>query len=1301
MQQPLFVRGKVTTQQDREPVHGLHVRARTDRAGKAPALAAAITRADGTFELHWASGDPPRSVELVITDREGQIVATRRAYPQAAAGRSTRRSTFRLDDADLADHRARPATWRDEGARILPAPFAPEVRQAISMLAPVGSEEFDRLLGHVLCPGPMLPAFDDLIRLGWEVLERDPRVQPGALERFRDTIQTLEVAEARHSRLAMRDGADAWERLVSDDGVRRLRALGRGAAGPMPPNALAAGRTLNDPRRNAPRTLASGHAAFGADVLVPLLLPASQAAAGRPQTFARYVALVVRQLDTARHLRTLHGAARRALTNDPDQLRHFAGMLDLFGLLCGPDDGPQLVLDEDFRPIDEIVDPHCLADLIDHGLHDITLYVIDEVIPLRACPGETVTINGYGFDSVPELVRFARREAVNQWIDVEPQSWSNEQITVVVPEQAGCGLRLALAPKVRQACGRYVDAWPTATGEVAFEGGAAQILNFAVNDGTDTTNVLPGGTLEVTWRTCAADDVHLEIIRVEDGSVEYELTGAAAEGVWTVELFQCNSTTELRVRLTATGSCAPLQVVRELSVFIHELPALSVHGIEVTQGIQYYRSAEHLTDEDDIEDDNHMQLVAGKTAYVRVYLRSGLEDEAFDDGILNGVEGWIDLQRIEDGTAVPISTLTSVNGPIDARWGFEEYADERGDVDASLNFLIPAQEMRGRLRFDVRVEVLDTGQTPCGGGTAEASLEVDVDLDQTLNIVAIPVAYDGPDFDDPTSNATVTIAAPTEEQFLNRLGWTLRAFPVNEDPQVRTTSGLTIDFTLDGDRTGDGGCSQAWYNFLAFNMLPARISDGNEPNAVYLGLIPDDLPMNPSGCATLGVTGLNVTKRRTIAHEIAHILGRPHAPRGDVGFFDPQYPAYEPYDDADVPNGSLGEYGFDVGNEKIYPPGGADLMSYGSNRWMSLYNYSKLIAPGGEGGWLTPTPVPAGDGGGGSGGGGGDRDEQPCDPEPCIVLTALIDADGNVEVGHVSRVTTRRRLVGNRSPFDIEHLNEDGKVLAASALYTLEPVAGSCACASTERRHSPAPCARCQGPSTAGVGDGARHGEGAEGSQRDGRLLTALALLPDRAPGALLRIRRGERSVWERKAPSRQPSLRLREAQISSRGRLSLRWEAKAYGDERPILTVRWSPNRRDWRLLAPRLSGSRATLDVSALPAGKIYLELLLHDGFHTARAVSSALEVPASMPRVAILHPDDEEPVRAGGRLRLWALVRDSGGTRVPDDDVSWHLDGQRVGEGHSLWVRAPRAGRHTVACTVSVGRRRTTRSVDFVTR
>src|SRR5262245_5921417 len=49
-----------------------------------------------------------------------------------------------------------------------------------------------------------------------------------------------------------------------------------------------------------------------------------------------------------------------------------------------------------------------------------------------------------------------------------------------------------------------------------------------------------------------------------------------------------------------------------------------VNGVEVTQGIQYFGAAQHLTNADDRGTDNPVRLAPHKPAWVPVYVRSGL-----------------------------------------------------------------------------------------------------------------------------------------------------------------------------------------------------------------------------------------------------------------------------------------------------------------------------------------------------------------------------------------------------------------------------------------------------------------------------------------------------------------------------------------------------------------------------------------------------------------------------------------------------------------------------------------------------
>lgn len=99
---------------------------------------------------------------------------------------------------------------------------------------------------------------------------------------------------------------------------------------------------------------------------------------------------------------------------------------------------------------------------------------------------------------------------------------------------------------------------------------------------------------------------------------------------------------------------------------------LYVEGVEVTQAIQYYNSAAHLTDPADRAPNNSVTLISGKPAWVRVYVRSLLLNE------LTGVTGTLEVRRQElfafyttlgTLTPQPPGTVSALRNP--------DYATER------------------------------------------------------------------------------------------------------------------------------------------------------------------------------------------------------------------------------------------------------------------------------------------------------------------------------------------------------------------------------------------------------------------------------------------------------------------------------------------------------------------------------------------------------------------------------------------------------------------------------------------------
>ncbi|HTE65793.1 MAG TPA: hypothetical protein VK736_06005, partial [Candidatus Binatia bacterium] len=124
-----------------------------------------------------------------------------------------------------------------------------------------------------------------------------------------------------------------------------------------------------------------------------------------------------------------------------------------------------------------------------------------------------------------------------------------------------------------------------------------------------------------------------------------------------------------------------------------------IQGVEVTQAVQYYQSARHLTDPGDRQPDNSVALIANKPAWVRVYVRSG-----WFSGDIAGVTGTISVRRRDLGFLwLPAGTLSpQAPGTVTARSN-PPYATERGTLGYTLNFVIPAEMMCGNLRLDVQI----------------------------------------------------------------------------------------------------------------------------------------------------------------------------------------------------------------------------------------------------------------------------------------------------------------------------------------------------------------------------------------------------------------------------------------------------------------------------------------------------------------------------------------------------------------------------------------------------------------------
>lgn len=679
----------------------------------------------------------------------------------------------------------------------------------------------------------------------------------------------------------------------------------------------------------------------------------------------------------------------------------------------------------------------------------------------------------------------------------------------------------------------------------------------------------------------------------------------------------------------------------------HQLFGLMWDGIEVTQAIQWFDASEHLTDAADRGPDNGVQLVAYKPAWVRVYVNSLFG--------ASGVTATLEVQRRRLGflwdtvaTLTPDpSSMTSVP-PLHA----SGYAARRGTAGGSINFIVPASEMIGTLRFVAKVQA---GSRSTGG-----QVQVAATLRQTLRLAGVMIAYDGPA--SMAANApNLTIAAPTLADLQAMSGTALTLFPVESQAAFRTAGTLTLTTHLQQSVFPTSGCGPNW-DALHARVANARTADGNQPGWIYYGLLPAGVPMGPvGGCGGGGVAVGPINQPGILAHEAGHAAGLAHAPGGGAPNPDPSYPAYEPYDTPAARRASTGEYGLDINTGAVASPATfRDFMAYGGPTWIGLYHYGRLL----NNDRLTPRTV------------GIDHfwwkdlvweeirkwppfEEHvvvdlppfelelpvfpPSRPQDVVSLIVRVDHGRVAEVLHVARLSAHTELRGAVETAFTAHLRDErGTVLASGALMRLDTEACGCGGGAVPAGHGTAGL-----PSTSYL---------------------AQAFVPDVATGASLEITRGDDVVWKRGAPSEPPRVEGGRADHDEKaGVVEVRWDASGDVVEH---WLRWSADGETWRSVATGLTEPGVRVPLADLPGGDGVLQVVVHDGFHSVYSEPFRVRLPERGPSVVVLHPVEGHTYVAGQTVRLWASV--AGGPEGTErDEAVWSVDGEDVARGVDAWT------------------------------
>lgn len=269
-------------------------------------------------------------------------------------------------------------------------------------------------------------------------------------------------------------------------------------------------------------------------------------------------------------------------------------------------------------------------------------------------------------------------------------------------------------------------------------------------------------------------------------------------------------------------------------------------------------------------------------------------------------------------------------------------ASTEGVLDSTINFAIP----NGVIGIDTnyRVELLSKpGQPPGASDRARFPATGDqplaaIDTGASLKVTLVPVRYD--------ADGSGRLPDTSEAQ-LKRYRDQLYAIYPAKKIELTVHAPFAVSYGVDGSGSGFGT--------LLNQLTKLRQTDGAPKDVYYFGVF-DSTPTFNDYCgswctvglcnlvdvssdaflrACVGVGFTGSTSAWTMAHELGHAHGLPHAPCGGASGTDPGYP---------YAGAAIGTWGWDVRtNALIEPSKTKDMMSYCDPSWVSDYNYENLV----------------------------------------------------------------------------------------------------------------------------------------------------------------------------------------------------------------------------------------------------------------------------------------------------------------------------------------------------------------------